>query len=96
VKLDPVDEGFVVDGASMSGPLSKRFEVRFASPSNVCLGDGREGDQFHRVNLDLTIANSVATTRFDLRTSPESERQSYVAGQHVGSKFPTEFHERNL
>jgi hypothetical protein len=96
VKFDPVDEGFVVNRACVSGALSKRLEIRFASPSNICLGDGREGDQFHRVNLNLTIANSVTTTRFDFWTLPEPERHGYVAGQHVGSKFPTEFHERNL
>jgi hypothetical protein len=42
MKLDPVEERFIVDGASMGGPLSERFEVRFAGSANVGDVDGTE------------------------------------------------------
>jgi hypothetical protein len=70
VKFDPVDKRFIMDGAGMSGPTSKGFKVCFPSPANVCLIDGRERDQVDQVNLDLTVAHTVPTTRFHFRPSP--------------------------
>jgi hypothetical protein len=46
MKLDPVEKCFIVDGASMGGPLSERFEVRFASSADVGAVDRTEWDKF--------------------------------------------------
>jgi hypothetical protein len=39
VKLDPVDEGFIMDRASMSGPSPKGFKICLARPADVGLLD---------------------------------------------------------
>jgi len=96
VKLDPIHKRFIVDGTGMSGPSSKGFEICFASPANVGLLDGRERDQFDRVNFDVTLAHTAPTTRFHLGPSPQPERHSDVTRQHVRSKFPAELHTHNL
>jgi hypothetical protein len=43
VKLDPIDQGVVVDRASMSGPIAKRVPIMLARTANVCPRHGGEG-----------------------------------------------------
>jgi hypothetical protein len=83
VELDPVEEGFIVDRPSMGGPLSERFKVCLASLEYVGVVDGREGDQLDRVNLDLAVTHSIATTRSHFRPPPQPECHCYVARQNV-------------
>jgi hypothetical protein len=45
--------------------------------------DGREGDQLDRVNLDLAVTHSIATTRSHFRPPPQPECHCYVARQNV-------------
>ena len=78
----------------MSSPLSKGFEVCFAGSTNIGLVDGRKWDQLDRVNLDLSVAHAVPATGFHLRSPPQAERDSYVAREHVRSKFPAELHKQ--
>ena len=81
-----------MDRPSMGGPSSERFEVCFASSADVGAVDGREGDQFDRLDLDLAGTHSVETARFHLRLPPQPERHRYVTRQHVRTQFPAELH----
>jgi hypothetical protein len=96
MELDPVEECFIVDGSSMGGPPSERFEVCFASPVDVGVVDERKRDQFDRVNLDLAVAHAVATARFHLRPPPQPERHRYVTRQHGRTQFSAELHTPTL
>jgi hypothetical protein len=92
MELDPVNECFIVDGPSMGGPSSERLEVCFASSADVGVVDGKEGDEFDRVHLDLAITHAVATARFHFRPLPQPERHRYGTRQHLGAQFPAELH----
>jgi len=85
-----------VDGPSVSGPSSERFEVCFASSADIGVVDGGEGDQFDRVNLDLAVAHAVVTAMSHLRPPPQPERHRDVTRQHVRTQLPAELHELTL
>jgi len=44
VEFDPIDEGFVTDGASVSGSPAKCIDIDLPRQLQICLIDGGEGD----------------------------------------------------
>jgi len=96
MELDPVEECFIVDGPSMGGPSSERFEVCFASPVDVGVVDERKRDQVDRVNLDLAVAHAVVTAKSHLRPPPQPERHRYVTRQHMRTQLSAELHRLTL
>lgn len=81
-----------MDGAGMGSTLPERFEVCFAGSAHIGLVDGREGDQFDRVNFDQAVAHLVATACLHFRPPPQPERHGYVTGQDGQTELPAELH----
>jgi sugar porter (SP) family MFS transporter len=61
VELDPVQERVIAYGTRMGRPQAEGLPVRFAGAPHVIVVDGRERDQFDRVDLDLAVGHSVTT-----------------------------------
>lgn len=46
MKLDPIDQGVIVDGPRVSGPPAERFEIGLTSPSDVGVINECKGNRF--------------------------------------------------
>src|SRR4051794_22449989 len=75
MELDAVDERVLVDRPGVGGAVAQRLKVGFAGAPDVLIGDGRERDQLHGVDLDQPGADPVAAALLDLRTLPPPDRQ---------------------
>ena len=73
VEFDSVDEGVIMNRSGMVGPPSQRVQIRLARSTDVRLVDEGEGDNFDRVNFDLTSGNSISSPRLHLGALPQTK-----------------------
>ena len=79
-------------GARVGRPLPKHFPTLLTCVADIGRRDGTEGDHIHRLDLDLPVADPVATSNLDLGAAPETERDRDVSRQHPFSQLRTELH----
>src|SRR3954471_11020989 len=76
----------------MRGSLAKHLAVGLTGTRHVLSGDGREGEQLDRVDLDLEAVARVPTAGLDLGPLPQSDRHRDVARADALAQLRAEHH----
>jgi hypothetical protein len=96
MELEPIQQCVLTDRSGMGGPSSKRVEVHFAGASDISGSDGSERHQLDGVDHDRPCTDAVTTARLRLWTTPETERDGDLSGQHAIAQLGAELHHRIL
>src|SRR4051812_20503805 len=92
MELDAIDEGVVVDRAGVCSASTKRLDVGLSRPSKVLVGDRRERQQVHVVDLDHHGSAPVDASDLYLWSRPEAVGEGDGPVRYSIPKLRAELH----